>query len=176
MGRWFYIGAVDLHRGGGFTQGRWGGGAVDLHRGGGAVGGGAVGGGFTKCRQIDGKRSIYSINIPQQSNVFLLQKSLLHLILSTCIIYIGCQIPVLKILRFRKSILFLLLLRPTDPKFNLRLPAKHKMNLFSPNKKFLCFVNLYKNKALTERNYLTPVIYRIQENTSPLIMNRWVSG
>ena len=30
-----YIGAVDLHRGSGFTQGRW---AVYLHRGGGAVG------------------------------------------------------------------------------------------------------------------------------------------
>ena len=46
VGRWIYIGAVDLHRGGGFTQGRWGGGAVDLHRGGRAVGrwgGGAVG-------------------------------------------------------------------------------------------------------------------------------------
>ena len=26
-------------------------------------------------RQIDGKRSIYSINIPQQSNVFMLQKA-----------------------------------------------------------------------------------------------------
>ena len=41
VGRWIYIRAVDLHRGGGFTQHR-GGGAVDLHRGGGAVGGGAV--------------------------------------------------------------------------------------------------------------------------------------
>ena len=50
---------MDLHRGGGFTQGRWiYTGAVDLHRGGGVVGrwiyigvvgGGAVGGGFTKC-------------------------------------------------------------------------------------------------------------------------------
>ena len=39
-GRWIYIGAVDLHRGGG---------AVDLHRGGGAVVGGAMVGGFTKC-------------------------------------------------------------------------------------------------------------------------------
>ena len=43
MGRWIYIGAVDLHRGGGFTQGRWGGGMVDLHRGGRAVGGGGGG-------------------------------------------------------------------------------------------------------------------------------------
>ena len=47
MGRWIYIGAVDLHRGGGalhrgggFTQGRWGGGAADLHRGVVALGGG----------------------------------------------------------------------------------------------------------------------------------------
>ena len=40
---------MDLHRGGGFTQGRWiYTGAVDLHRGGGAVGGG----GFTQGRWI----------------------------------------------------------------------------------------------------------------------------
>ena len=41
QGRWIYTGTVNLHRGGGFTQGRWiytGDGAADLHRGGGAVG------------------------------------------------------------------------------------------------------------------------------------------
>ena len=53
---------MDLHRGGGFTQGWWiytGAmgrwiyiGAVDLHRGGVEVGGGAMGGAFTKCHQI----------------------------------------------------------------------------------------------------------------------------
>ena len=45
MGRWIYIGAVDLHRGGGAVDLHRGGVAVDLHRG-----GGAVGDGFTKCR------------------------------------------------------------------------------------------------------------------------------
>ena len=37
----------------------------------------------------------------------------------------------------------------------------HKKTLYTP---FVGFVNRYKNKALTERNYLTSVIYRIQEN------------
>ena len=50
VGRWIYIGdgAVDLHRGGGFTQGRWGGGGGGFtygRWGGGAVGGGWWGGG-----------------------------------------------------------------------------------------------------------------------------------
>ena len=60
VGRWIYIGAVDLHRGGGevvgavdlhrgggFTQGRWiYTGALDLHRGAGFTQG-RWGGGFT---------------------------------------------------------------------------------------------------------------------------------
>ena len=55
------------------------------------------------------------------------------------------------------TVLLLLLLRPTDPKFYLRLPAKHKINLVSPND-VLCN-NTMKSSAKNRNSFVMFLFY-----------------